>query len=118
MRGYKIEENKHRWKFCLIPSNNNTQPIGFSTEYDSYEDCVYALSEFREWIRINRINSVNSPYISIVKNETKIYFLYIKEGMIIFESRHYEISSGKTYCDRSIKSIYQNLDEYTQNQIV
>ena len=118
MRGYKIEENTHRWKFSLIPSNNNTQPIGFSTEYNSYEDCVAALSEFREWIRMNHIDSVNSPYINVVKNEKIIYFLYIKDSVLVFESRHYDISSGKTYCDKCIKSIFQNLDEYTQNQIV
>lgn len=116
MRGYRITENNQKWQFHLIPNNNNDQPIGHSPDYDTKDECIVALSKFKIWVKLNQIDSIKPGYVEIIKDELKIYFQYIDNNVIIYQSRKYNKSSGTPHCKNIIKSIYDKLDEYTTIQ--
>ena len=69
MRGFEVIRKEGRWRFRFIPGNNNGQPVGESKEYDSYDECLRAVKQLRGLIVENRIDTIDSPFVRVVKGE-------------------------------------------------
>lgn len=121
MRGYKIIQEDGKWLFCLFPNNSNRQEVGRSKLFDSYNDCVNGVQAFRKLIIENHINSIDSPFVSVLEFRNdglrKALLEYRIDGEMIFQSRKYNSSSPIALCKKCVKSIHEHIDVYTTKQI-
>ncbi len=114
MRGYKIRRADGQWYFELIPCNNNHQPIGKSSLFDSRKGCVDGLRCLRELIVEKRVNCIGSPYITLTHNANNYSFSYLYDSTVIYRSREYV---RKQNCVKSIEMIFKYIDEYTSYEL-
>lgn len=119
MRGYRIFPMKNQWYFAFIPSNNNKQPMGKSKFYSTKEACLCGLSDFRELVVQNRIDSIESPYVQLERKQKPNYAQvnYMVDNEVIYHSREYCSSSVINSCRTFVVSIFQHIDAYTNNEI-
>ena len=117
MRGYKILQTDGKWYFQLIPHNSKTQEVGNSKLFDSYNNCIAGVHQFRELVNKNNINTVASPLVKIVESDRDAYVEYCIDGEVLFRSRKYSSSSPKTLCKKCVESIYEHIDDYTLKQV-
>lgn len=114
--GYRIICDNKQFRFALIPGNKGLQSIGESKKYDTYENCVKALKDFRNFVIENKINDVKSPCINIAEQVNGKSVQYICDGVVIFETRTYTGGSIMKGCKTGIASVYKNIDAYVNNQ--
>ena len=117
MRGYKIIQDNGKWFFLLIPNNSNSQEIGCSKSFQSYVECEEGVQKFRKLIIENRVNSYDSPFVSIIECGREAFLEYSVNGEMIFQSRKYSSSSPRTCCKKCVVSIHKHIDEYTLKQV-
>ena len=118
MRGYRIIKGKNGYRFTLIPCNNNSFPLGQSRLYTSIDECRCGLKTFADLIKKNKVNKETSNILSVVKRNDKYYFIYKYSADIIFERVvGYSGNNAKNNCLKTIKGIYEYIDEYTTNEI-
>lgn len=111
MYGYKIKkDNDNQWYFLLYPGNIPNQDIGKSKKYTQREDCEKALTEFRNFVNENQLDSFNDNFMQLYKIDNRYSVQYIKNNDVIFSTRPY---GSKQNRDTGINSIYDNIEEYT-----
>ena len=115
MKGYRIKQQDKTFYFELIPSNNNNQPIGYSKSYPSYEDCVSAIKQFRNFIKVNNICSKNSPYVELIPTEHGVSYHIIHNNTILFYGN--PSYQGIKSVNQGLTSLYQYIEDYTFNEI-
>ena len=116
MRGYKIIQEDGKYYFQLIPSNNNRQCVGWSKLFNSQLECVQGMKELRDLIVEHQIKSVNSPYVTFVKDEKYAHFEYCIDGEMLFRSREYH-STAKSTCNARVQAIFNQIESYTSKQV-
>lgn len=107
MCGFKIICENKTFYFVIIPSNNNTQPMGYSIEYTSRKECEQAVYAFKKHLEENQINSEKSPFIRIDEDNNSgkyVYKYYGKSEELLFTSRLLTKENAK----KAISSIYKN----------
>lgn len=90
MCGFKIIFENGLYYFAIIPSNNNNQPMGYSAAYSSREECEQYIHAFKSLVKEKTINSTDSPYVRIEKNEDSrkyVYKYFDESDKLIFKSR-------------------------------
>ncbi len=113
--GYKIVENNGKFRFELYPSNSRNTPIGVSVEYSDYRKCKKAMNDFVNFVIFKKIDSEKSEFVKIIKNDGKyIYEYYYKGKKIFYRQISYEQLES---CKKIIKSIYKNINEFTENDL-
>ena len=117
MIGYRIIEKDNQWSFEFIPTNNKTQPVGYSATYSSKEKCYEEVNILRDFVKTNNISSEDSAFVNIVKTEKGHYFEYLFDGKPIFLSREYVNESSLENCKKGIAMIYKQIDDYTKNEV-
>jgi len=117
MRGYKIVQEGNKWRFQLIPNNNNRQEVGSSVFFDSYEECVASVAIFRKFILDHHVNSIESFGVSVVQSNKEAFLEYRVNGQAFFRSRKYSSSAPKTQCKKCVASIYKHIDPYTLKRV-
>ena len=115
MRSYKIKRTGNKWIFELIPCNNNSQPIGQSSMFDSREECKKGLLEFRMLVIDTRIDDLNHENVVLSRDGRKYQFAVVNHGQTLYQSRWLE---QKANCKKSIAMIYKCIDEYTLHEFV
>ena len=117
MYGYKIQNAESGFRFELIPSNNNNQPVGISCVYRDETECRNALNEFSSFVSLNGLNAVKEGILIIRElNNGRFIFEYLRDDQVIF---YRNCSYGnKESCKKTISSIYKHIEEYTSNQII
>lgn len=109
MKKYKyISQRKNKYyRFELIPPNNNEQPIGVSSLYNTYEECEKARRYFSGFVKTHKLNSEKTNYVEIYSDDLgRYYFGFIDSaGNIIFyrEKGYWD----KTECKRGIDRVYR-----------
>lgn len=114
MRGYKIQKQGEQWQYFLIPNNNNKQPVARSAIYTSEKECEEGLRTFRKLVIENRVDSIDSPYITLEKQGNRLFLCYVMHGQIILKAGTYE---NKQNCRRSAKAIFKYIDGYTLHRV-
>lgn len=114
MRGYKIQQQGNQWQYFLIPNNNNNQPVARSIMYKSEKECEDGVKAFRKLVIENKIESIDSPHITIENQGNRLFLCYVMDGQIILKAGTYE---KKQNCSKSAKSIFQHLDGYTLHRV-
>lgn len=123
MRGYRIKQENRFWYFELMPMRNGDQYIGKSKAYTSKSDCEKSVLIFRNFVVANKINSIDSSFITLVKsvnstfNFEQIRAEYIKDGEVVFKTRDYNGSSMNRNCKTIVETIYENINEFIDEQI-
>ena len=117
MQGYRIIQEDKQYYFILLPQNNSNQEVGYSPKYNSKEECIKAVATFRKIVIDNEIDSIDSPLIEIVKTDKGIYFRYKYNDKIVFQSRTYNCEPYECHCKKRIKSIYNQIYEYTSKEV-
>lgn len=117
MRGHRIIQNHHSWQFEFIPNNSNTQHVGYSKFYDTYDACKQGVLEFRELVLKNQIHNLDTSFTNVVIHNNKGIVEYIYKGEAIFRSREFYQNNPKTSCKKSVASIYKYIEEYTAKQL-
>lgn len=121
MRGYKIIQEEGKWLFRLFPNNSNRLEVGSSKLFDSYNECVDGVQQFRKLVIENHINSIDSPFITVLEFRDdglrNALLEYLVDGEMIFQSRKYSSSSPITLCKKCAKSIYEHINDYTLKQV-
>lgn len=117
--GYKIKKHDGKYYFALYPCNNHNQQMGQSKEYQTLEECKMSITNFRNFVFNNSLNKETNGKVQIdFKNENPInryYFNYLTgDEIIFFRTIGYGVRKS---CVNGIKSIYDNIDEYTTNNI-
>lgn len=103
---YFIEEN-NGFRFVLYPNNNNSQMIGQSNAFNTYDEAKEKLSIFKKIMDENKSNITN--YVLITFSKNRYYFKFtIKNENIIFErTKGY---TRKESCLEEIESICKNFN--------
>ena len=114
MRGYKILRQGAQWRYVLIPNNNNNQPVAQSAVYASEKECEEGVREFRKLVIANHVDSIDSPYITLEKQDTRISVCYVMDGRTILKAGSYE---NRQNCRKSIRAIFAHIDEYTLQRV-
>ena len=114
MRGYKIQQQGNKWQYLLIPNNNNNQPVARSIMYDSEEECEEGMKAFHKLVIENHIDSIESPYIILNKQNGHFSNCYVMDGSTVLSTRFYE---HKQNCRKSANSIFKYIDEYTLHRL-
>ena len=103
---YFIEEN-NGFRFVLYPNNNNSQMIGQSNAFNSYDEAKENLSVFKKIMDENQSNIKNSVLITF--NNNRYYFKFVfKNQNIIFE--RINGYTRKESCLEEIESICKNFN--------
>jgi len=122
VRGYKIVQEDGKWLFRLFPNNSNRQEIGRSRLFDSYNECIDGVQAFRRLIIEYNVNSIDSPFVSVLEFRNgklrEALLEYHIDGEMIFQSRKYSSSSPITLCKKCVESIYIHIDGYTLKQVI
>lgn len=108
MPGYVIKRNGDKYFFALYPTNSNSQALGESILYTGEKECLKALDDFKLLVKINKIDSLISSNISYEENE-KMKYLDNKKNPVFYTRNKYS-KNYKFNCDKTIKSIYRNID--------
>lgn len=114
MRGYKIQQQGNRWHYLLIPNNNNNQPVARSIMYESEKACEEGVKAFRTMVIENHIDSIDSPYITVEKQNCRLFLCYMVDEQIVLKAGTYE---NKQNCRKSAKAIFKYIDEYTLHRV-
>lgn len=117
MQGYKIIQNGEKWHFQLIPHNNSSQEVANSKSFDSYDECLKGVKQFRKLVIDNHINSLESPFVRLVKGDDFLCIEYCIDGEMIAQGRHFIATNRKQHCRENVESIYEQIDEYTLKQV-
>lgn len=123
MRGYRIRKENSLWYFELMPMRNGEQCIGKSKTYTSKSDCEKAVLIFRNFVISNKINSIDSSFINLVKSMNSTFKFeqiraeYIKDGEVIFKTNNYNGSSMKKNCKTIVETIYESINDFTNEEI-
>ena len=115
MRGYKIQGQGELWQYLLIPNNNNKQPVARSIMYESERACEEGLKVFRKLVIENQVNSIDSPCITLERQDGRIFVCYVMDGTTILKAGSYE---HKQTCQKSVKAIFAHIDEYTLQRVM
>lgn len=96
---FKIKNDKCR--FELYPNNSNTQLLGYSCDYDSYNESLDGLEKFIEYIKNNTIDSFKSKYTELSNNDNNYSYKYIIDSENVFYGSKYEknINMQKIICN-------------------
>ena len=117
MNGYRIKKQNNKWQFILYPHNNcrrGKQEIGHSKDYNDYNECKNALTEFRNFLNENTLELFNSDFMQLCKIGNKYSVQYVKNDEVIFSTRP---DGNKQNRDNGINSIYRLREEYTRNDL-
>ncbi|MCM1544948.1 MAG: hypothetical protein NC110_06575 [Ruminococcus sp.] len=115
MIGYRIVSEDGKYYFELIPGNNSQQMVGYSKTYDSREECIEAVSNFRDFVAGNCINSLDSPFVRKQKKEkNRTAIQYIQNDEVVFESRAYEASAE---LGERVKMVHKQIYDYTKKEV-
>lgn len=114
MRGYKIRQQGNQWQFLLIPNNNNNQPVARSIMYGSEKECEEGVKAFRRLVIENKVDSLDSPYVTLEKQGNRLFLCYSMDGKAILQAGTYE---NKQNCRKSVKAICKYIDEYTLHRL-
>lgn len=78
------------WYFQIIPPNDSDSNMGISVGYQTKEECIRGISDFKDLVAENVIDSSKSPFVLINGEETEYYFHYFDEkGKEIYSSHRY-----------------------------
>ena len=116
MRGYKIIQEDGKYSFQLIPRNNNNQPVGWSKQFDSQQECVQGVNQLRDLIVDNQVKTLDSPHVTFIKNGKYAHFEYRIDGEMLFRSREYD-STAKSTCNERVRAIFNQIESYTSKQV-
>jgi len=116
--GYSIICESNQFVFLLIPGNKGMQSIGKSRPYDSYEECLRSLKNFRDFVVNNNVRDASSPCVKFMDQMTGKSVQYIDNGVVVFETRTYAGGSVIKGCKTGIASIFNHINEYTGNRKV
>lgn len=104
---YRIVK-KDKWRFELLPNNNNIQRVGYSGDYPTQEKMMAGLKKFKEFLRNNQSN-ISYIKQTTLKGDTTLYYAYFvfsDENEIFYTSRY----EYRYETDNSIKRIIENFD--------
>ncbi len=109
--GYKYRLGyQGKWRFELLPNNNNTQPVAKSDGYDSKEQVLLALQNFKEYLRTAEHEKIKIEFCKASKDsfQNKHYacFEISPDGKKIYTRRYQEKSQPKL----GIERIFKNFD--------
>lgn len=84
-------------------------------EDSDYKECKKAMSDFAEFVIINKIDSEKSEFVKIIKKDGKYIYEYYYEGNKIFYRQ--TVYDQLESCKKTIKSIYKNINEFIENDL-
>ncbi len=105
---YKILEDDRKYYFALFPNNSNTQVMGQSILYASECECQCALKEFQTFMILNKIDSLDSEYVSIMKEESGFRYEIRENGKVIFYRQNAIETKGNL--QNNLVAIYKNIN--------
>lgn len=117
----RIENSDGGFRFYIYPSNNNSIPMGRSTQvYQGYNECNKASDLFKSLVLKNGLNAEDGRFVKIETGQIKAqagdgyittyHFLYFDEtGACVFEGRSRYWS--KQNCKKGIQSVFATINK-------
>lgn len=117
MQGYKVCQTDGKWYFKLIPGNSKRQEVAKSKLFESYDQCVNGVQQFRKLVIDNNINSLESSFVRLVEGDDFLCIEYCVDGEMLVQGRHYNATHREDHCKENVASIYKQIDAYTLKRV-